>query len=712
MLAVEPATGSKARTKGNMYLLVSAGRLGGRAREMTGLIADTIRREYYYDESAGVPICLEKAVRSANRKLRASRDGNSIPPGSLGIALAIVRGGELYVATIGDADAYLVRAARLLMPDHSAVRGLPADDGLRLDVWRGELAVGDSLLLVSRNMTEVVGTEELKNAVVTLHPQSAVEHLHHLFVAAGGDGSDAVLAVEATELVLARGDRRLVPAGGPGDAYGELPAGPFPSGQQVVGAASGAFGGAASAVTGAFGGAVDRVMDLMPRRVPSPRGVTPLVSRRESQRRAALALLALLGVVLVLGVLVWVFPRGQDAAPPNLPAGEQALVNARAKAEEAGRSVGGDPGRAIELYREAWAEIRAAEAAGVAAAVTDPIESEIRGRLEGLHHSYHLKADTLATFAEGVNPIAVTRGPDRAVYVADGEDRSILRIPEKKGSTAKRVVRAGDGRAREGIGAPRLLTRGGIDVVIVDNRGELWRWRVSGNSGRGSLGQPKVSGGAWGNAPTDISTLFFSASDNLYNVYVTDPSENQILKYQPQLGSEAYSAPSSYLQTDNEDVASYIDTYIDGDLYTLSTDNVIKHEGGIRRDYALQTPPDDADLRPGHEYLFLDGLGDSEAGRLYVYDTKWSRVLVFDKATGAYQEQYSTVGSQPRMNDVRGFYVYQPTAKGSKPTVVWVTPSGVYMSPLQDAPSTVTDAAVGPNAKPEATRRPRRTPKP
>src|SRR5262245_2224719 len=308
MLAVEPATGSKARTKGNLYLLVSAGRLGGRAREATALIADTIRREYYYDESAGVRICLEKAVRSANRKLRGSRDGNSIPPGSLGIALAIVRGSELYVATIGDADAYLVRAARLLMPDHSAIRGLPADDGLRLDVWRGELGVGDSLLLVSRNMTEVVGTEELKNAVVTLHPQSAVEHLHHLFVAAGGDGSDAVLAVEATELVLARGDRRLVPAGGPGEAYGELPAGPFPTGQQMAGAASavtGAFGGAASAVTGAFGGAVDRVMDLMPKRAPSPRGVTPLVSRRESQRRAAIALLALLGVVLVLGVLVW-----------------------------------------------------------------------------------------------------------------------------------------------------------------------------------------------------------------------------------------------------------------------------------------------------------------------------------------------------------------------------------------------------------------------
>ena len=47
---------------------------------------------------------------------------------------------------------------------------------------------GDAILLVARNVTETVGTEELKNAVVTLHPQSAAEHLHNLFVAAGGEG--------------------------------------------------------------------------------------------------------------------------------------------------------------------------------------------------------------------------------------------------------------------------------------------------------------------------------------------------------------------------------------------------------------------------------------------------------------------------------------------------------------------------------------------
>ena len=130
MLVEEPVTGSKSRSKGNLYLVVSSGKAGGRARDATTMVADTIRREYYYDESAGIPICLEKAVRAANRKLRGSREGNGMPPGILGIAIAVVRQSELYVATIGDAEAYLVRAARLLMPDQSQLPGIQADDAL------------------------------------------------------------------------------------------------------------------------------------------------------------------------------------------------------------------------------------------------------------------------------------------------------------------------------------------------------------------------------------------------------------------------------------------------------------------------------------------------------------------------------------------------------------------------------------------------------
>jgi hypothetical protein len=43
---VEPTVGSVARTKGNLYLLVTARSGGARAREATRLVAETIRSEY------------------------------------------------------------------------------------------------------------------------------------------------------------------------------------------------------------------------------------------------------------------------------------------------------------------------------------------------------------------------------------------------------------------------------------------------------------------------------------------------------------------------------------------------------------------------------------------------------------------------------------------------------------------------------------------
>ena len=105
------------------------GRLGRVSARRRPLVAETIRHEYYYDESAGVAVCLEKAVRNADRRLRGSREGTGLPPGTIGIAAAVVRNDELYLATVGAGEAYLVRGARLLMPDRSAPAGLPLDDG-------------------------------------------------------------------------------------------------------------------------------------------------------------------------------------------------------------------------------------------------------------------------------------------------------------------------------------------------------------------------------------------------------------------------------------------------------------------------------------------------------------------------------------------------------------------------------------------------------
>ncbi len=54
VVVVEPSVGSVARSKGNLYLIVTSTVASQRAQEATQLAAETIRSEYYYDESAGI----------------------------------------------------------------------------------------------------------------------------------------------------------------------------------------------------------------------------------------------------------------------------------------------------------------------------------------------------------------------------------------------------------------------------------------------------------------------------------------------------------------------------------------------------------------------------------------------------------------------------------------------------------------------------------
>ncbi len=154
-------------------------------------------------------------------------------PGRSASAWRSSAGNELYVATVGPAEAYLIRQARLsTLPDPHRDRGLPTGE-LEPDVWRGELSVGDSLVLVSPNLVAKLGTDELKDAMVTLHPQSAIEHLHRRFVAADGTGSDGAIAFEATEVASTHKQRTLVPVRPAEPLAGAPDRGPIPLADSV-----------------------------------------------------------------------------------------------------------------------------------------------------------------------------------------------------------------------------------------------------------------------------------------------------------------------------------------------------------------------------------------------------------------------------------------------------------------------------------------------
>ncbi len=305
----EPSIGATARSKGSLYLLVTSSIPGARLREATAMVADSIKHDYYYDESAGIAVCLEKAIRAANKKLVHARDrlsGDDVN-GPIGVGAAVVRGHELYVVTVGPAEAYLIRQARMsTLPDPHRDRGMPTEE-LAPDVWRGEITVGDSLILASPNLVAKVGQDELKDAMVTLHPQSAMEHLHHRFVAEDGSGSDGAVAFEASEVSATTKQRNLVPVKPPEPLAGAPERSPIPLADSVSAGAA-AVQQSARQARDAAGGMVGswfaRAQDLLPLRgAPGERRVTTISSRRETQRRAAVAVLALVVVAGTLGTI-------------------------------------------------------------------------------------------------------------------------------------------------------------------------------------------------------------------------------------------------------------------------------------------------------------------------------------------------------------------------------------------------------------------------
>ncbi len=197
--------------------------------------------------------------------------------------------------------------------------------------------MGDSLCLVASNVVARIGTDSLKDALVTLHPQSAIEHLHARFVAADGKGSDGAFAFEATEVGATHKAKSLVPVRPAEPLAGAPDRGPIPLADATVGAAAAVGAGAAKARDAAGTGiqrSVWRIQDLLPRRRTRTRKVTAATSRMETQRRAAFALLAFIAAASALVVGVYAV-GGQHGQP-----GEAIRVDHRRPAGVRGRPGG------------------------------------------------------------------------------------------------------------------------------------------------------------------------------------------------------------------------------------------------------------------------------------------------------------------------------------------------------------------------------------
>ena len=207
--------------------------------------------------------------------------------------------------------------------------------------------------------------------------------------------------------------------------------------------------------------------------------------------------------------------------------------------------------------------------------------------------------------------------------------------------------------------------------------------------------------------------------DGLYNLYVIDPSEQQILRYSPAQDGSGYPGAASGYLTTPQDVSQVTSMYIDGDIYLA--------DDGRRRALRLRTAA--ATGPPRSRPTACSGRPRPTAssprpatrgeGTMYGYDPGSDRFIAFDKASGRYQAQYRIVDGGPDWADVRAFYVVNRAA-GQAPLLYWIDARtdrdrrSARTLPSRRSPSAA--PALSPGASPagsgEPTAKPKPTPKP
>ena len=471
------------------------------------------------------------------------------------------------------------------------------------------------------------------------------------------------------------------------------------------------------------------MQDRLPRRSgQTDRRVTGTSARRETQRRAAVAVLALVVVVATLGIGVWFF-GGREGSPGtlgSLTAGQKALMAAQTAISQVyGPGVDlvkNDPPRATDLLSGAWRQLDAAAAAGIPSSAIDPLRAQARSGLDELYRMAPVAATTLLSFVDdqpAVDLQALALGPDKAPYVLDAATHTVYRIDVKAGK-ATPVAKAGQAVRGVKVGEPRFIALAGPDLLILDAKNVLWRWRPADRTGKGTLVRVTVVGAAgWGDDIRAMGAFVRNPEAGLYNLYVVDPSAKQILAYSPAADGGGFPAAASHWLAAPQDVATVDSMLIDGDIYLSRSGSIARFIKGGNASWKPADPGDSL-LRaaPVYSLLATGAIGENkDKGPIYGYDRPNGRVIALAKDGGAIVGQYRLTGSDPAWNDLRGMYVV--AGLGDEPaTLVWIDKNRL-MSSILEAVQTPTaspppSSQASPSVKPSPTptKKPKKTSKP
>src|SRR5262249_53788304 len=167
-------------------------------------------------------------------------------------------------------------------------------------------------------------------------------------------------------------------------------------------------------------------------------------------------------------------------------------------------------------------------------------------------------------------------GPDGMPYVIDKGTSSVYRI-DTLAKKANLVFRAKVRTTAGTEGVPKFITTGGRDLVIVDDKNTVWRWRAKDTKGDGTTTQIKVLGSdGWGDDLVAVGTFLRDESAGLYNLYLVDPSAQNIMYYTPSRDGGGFPVAAQPRLPVNRDVSKVTDLVIDGDIFVADGGTIVR----------------------------------------------------------------------------------------------------------------------------------------
>ena len=306
-----------------------------------------------------------------------------------------------------------------------------------------------------------------------------------------------------------------------------------------------------------------------------------------------------------------------------------------------------------------------------------------------------------STFDRPADLSSLVLGPDGAPYVLDRATASVYRI-DLAAKQAVAIFAAGQKAGGATSSIPRLLTTGGSDILVLDEANVLWRWRPADAKGKGTLTPVRVpEASTWDTDVVGIGTFLRDPDLALYNLYVIDPSESQVVRYAPAMDGSGYPASGTDYLTTPRDVATATSLYIDGELFLADGGALVRFHAGTE----TAGWPIDRSAARVRDYRLLASPDERGRGILYAYDAANEAVVAIGKTSGSDVAEYRIQSNVTAdWHDVRGMYITEGAS--DKARHIWWIDAGRLLSadlgPTPVLPSG-TGAAPAESSSPTAT---------